>query len=208
MKFNVAPLGSKGKSILLLLLAAVAVISIVFCILTLTTDLFVPDKEFAELILYEGPKPIEPSSIATMKVDGHELFVYDTAVNNTHTWDNRYSPSLSKAPITSFDFDGAPVKMEIRVNDQTELGDVIVRPLAKGIEPEVEGNIISFLISEPDVYTIEWGSSAMNAMHIFANPIDYDAPTESSGNVMYIGPGACHKVAQRNRGTKPQCDIC
>ena len=190
MKFNVKPMRGHGKDLLILVLSVAALISVVVCILTMTTDLFVPKKEYASLILYEGPKPIPASTAASMKVDGHELFVYDTAVNNTHSWDNRYNPPLSTAPITSFDFDGAPVTMEITVNDQTELGDVVVRPLASGIEPEVGGNVITFRISQPDVYTVEWGGSAMNAMHIFANAIDYDAPTESSGNVMYIGPGA------------------
>lgn len=190
MKLNVKPNREKGKDFLLVLLSVIAVACVVICILTMTTDLFVPEKEYASLILYEGPKPIPASTTASMKVDGHELFVYDTAVNNTHTWDNRYNPPLSAAPITSFDFDGAPVTMEITVNDQTELGDVVVRPLAKNITPTVAGNVITFQINEPDVYTVEWGGSAMNAMHIFANSIDYDAPTESTDTVKYIGPGA------------------
>lgn len=190
MKLNVKPNGSKGRDLAIAVLSVVAVICIVVCILTMTTDLFIPEKEFADLILYEGPKPVAASTIASMKVDGHELFVYDTAVNNTHTWDNRYNPPLSIAPITSFDFDGAPVTMEVTVNDQTDLGDVVVRPLARGIDPTVEGNVITFQISEPDIYTVEWGGSSMNAMHIFANSIDYHAPTESTDTVKYIGPGA------------------
>lgn len=190
MKFNVKPSGDKGKNFLLALLSVLAAACVAVCILAMTTNLFVPEQEYASLILYEGPKPIPASSTATMKVDGHELFVYDTAVNNTHTWDNRYSPPLSSAPITSFDFDGAPVTMEITVNTQTELGDVVVRPLAKNITPTVNGNVITFQIHDPDIYTVEWGGSAMNAMHIFANPIDYDAPTESTDTVKYIGPGA------------------
>lgn len=190
MKFNVKLSKAKRKDHLLILLAAIALLCVITCSLTMTTDLFAPKKEYASLVLYEGPKPIPASSTATMKVDGHELFVYDTAVNNTHTWDNRYSPALSSAPITTFDFDDAPVTMEITVNDQTELGEVVVRPLAKNITPTVKGNVITFQIQDPDVYTVEWGGSAMNAMHIFANPIDYDAPTESTDTVKYIGPGA------------------
>lgn len=189
MKFNVKrPIRRKELAILLLAIAALA--SVAVCVLAAATDLFVPAKDFASLVLYEGPKPIAASETASMKVDGHALFVYDTAVNNTHSWDSRYDPPLSSAPVTSFDFDGGAVTMEITVNGQTELGDVVVRPLSSGITPAVEGNVITFQIAEPDVYTVEWGGSAMNAMHIFANAIDYDAPTESSGNVMYIGPGA------------------
>lgn len=187
MKFNVKP---SGKNLAIGILAVVTALCVALCVLALTTDLFVPEREWADLILYEGPKPVEPSATASMKVDGNELFVYDTAVNNTHTWASNYKPSLSTAPVTSFDFDGGPVTMEITVLDQTELGDVVVRPLASGIKATVEGNVISFPIAEPDVYTVEWGGSAMNAMHIFANAIDYDAPTGSTDTVKYIGPGA------------------
>lgn len=190
MKLNVKPKGDKGKNLAIIILSAVAAVCVAVCILTMTTNLFIPNQEFANLVLYEGPKPIQASAAAAMRVDGHELFVYDTAVNNTHTWDSRYNPPLSAAQITSFDFDGAPVTMEITVNDQTELGEVVVRPLARDIVSTVEGNVITFQIAEPDVYTVEWGGSAMNAMHIFANSIDYDAPTESTETVKYIGPGA------------------
>ena len=190
MKFNVKPKRKDERNLAIIILLAVAVICVTFCILTMKTDLFVSKRDFASLILYEGPKPVPASATASMKVDGHELFVYDTAVINTHSWQNNYRPSLSSAPVTSFDFDGAPVKMEITVNEQTELGDVVVRPLSSGITPAVDGNRITFQITEPNVYTVEWGGSAMNAMHIFANAIDYDAPTESSDTVRYIGPGA------------------
>lgn len=187
-KLNVEPRTGKDKAIIIL--AVIAVVSVVLCILTLKTGLFVQEKEYANLILYEGPQPVPASATASMKVDGHELFVYDTAVNNTHSWVSNYSPSLSVAPVTSFDFDGGAVTMEITVNEQTDLGDVVVRPLTSNIEPVVVGNVITFQIAEPNVYTVEWGGSATNAMHIFANEIDYEAPTESTDTVKYIGPGA------------------
>ncbi len=188
MQFNVKP--KRKPDILLILLTVLAAVCLAVCLLSLTTDLFVPQHSFASLILYEGPKPVPASGLATMKVDGHELFVYDTAVNNTHSWKSNYKPTLSLAPVTSFDFEGGAVTMEITVMDQTDLGDVVVRPLAAGITPAVEGNVITFPIAQPGVYTVEWGGSAMNAMHIFANAIDHDAPTESTDTVKYIGPGA------------------
>lgn len=152
MMFNVKPEGGRGKTIAIIVLSVVAVICVAVCILTRTTNLLIPEKEYAALILYEGPKPIPASTAVSMKVDGHELFVYDTAVNNTHSWDSRYNPPLSTAPITSFDFDGAPVTMEITVNGQTELGEVLVRPLAKGVTPTVAGNVITFQVAEPEFF--------------------------------------------------------
>ena len=121
MKFNVKRKDPKRLAVLLLGIAAA--VSVVLCILILTTDLFLPEQEFAELVLYEGPKPVPASEIVAMEVDGHPLFVYDTAVNNTHSWKNNYSPSLSAAPVT----------MKITVTGEEELGDVVVRPLVRGV---------------------------------------------------------------------------
>lgn len=186
------PKGStKGKNIILAVLSVGAVLSVVFCALALTTEFFMPEEgPMAALVLYEGPKPIPASTTVSMKVDGNELFVFDTAVNNTHSWKNNYLPSLSTAPITSFDFDGAPVRMEIALPEGTNPQTVMVRPLAEGIKPEVNGDTIRFQIAKPGVYTVEYNDDVTTAMYIFANAIDYHVPTESTEHVKYIGPGA------------------
>ncbi len=189
MRLSVKPVGMSGN-ILLLILAILAGLALIFCVLALTTQLFLPSGGSATLVLYQGPKPVKASETVSMKVDGHALFVYDTAVNNNHYSPPPYDPPLSTAPLTSFDFENGPVTMEITVHGQRELTDVVVRPLIKGITAEVQGNVIRFTISEPDVYTVEYGGDETTAMHIFANAIDHDAPTESSDTVMYIGPGA------------------
>lgn len=183
--------GGNGKNILLAALAVSAVLSVAFCVLALTTELFMPDNmPAAALVLYEGPKPVPASETVSMKVDGNELFVYDTAVNNTHSWKSNYMPSLSTAPVTSFDFDGAPVQMEITLKDEKNPTDVTVRPLSEGIIPQVDGSKIWFEIERPGIYTVEYGGNVMTAMYIFANGIDYNAPEESTDTVKYIGPGA------------------
>lgn len=190
MQFNVKPNGQKQGSVLLWLLGLLAVVSLVVMALALTTDLFVGQWQFARLVLYEGPKPIAASETATMQVDGNALFVYDTAVNNTHTWDNCYRPSLSTAQVASFDFAEGQVELEIILPGEEDLGEVTVRPLSYGIQPEVAGNTVRFPIETPDVYTVEYQGSPSKAMYIFANAIDDHAPTESTDTVKYIGPGA------------------
>lgn len=180
----------KAQNIVLAIAALAAALAAAFCALALWTDVFMDEREYASLVLYEGPGPVSPSETVSMRVDGHDLFVYETAVNNTHTWKNDYRPSLSSAPVASFDFEGAPVTMEIDVHGEEAPESALVRPLTCGIVPEVEDGVIRFAIPEPGVYTVEYNGSPLTAMHIFANAIDHDAPTESSGSVKYIGPGA------------------
>ena len=190
MRFNVKPKEQSRGNLLLWLLGLLAAGCLAVMVLALATDIFVRPKAFARLVLYEGPKPIAASETASMRVDGNDLFVYDTAVNNTHTWDSRYSPSLSTAQVASFDFADGQVELEITLPGEADLGEVTVRPLSYGIQPEVTGNTIRFPIGAPDVYTVEYQGSSSKAMHIFANAIDDDAPTESTDTVKYIGPGA------------------
>ena len=176
----------------LIILAVLALASVIFCILTMATNLIAPKKDYADLIIYEGPKPVPASKAVSAKVDGHPLFVCDTAVNDTYDYlyyrDNR--PPLPTVPVTSFEFSGGSVTMEITVNGAVSLDSVVVRPLTNKIIPTVKGNTISFPIDKPGAYTVEYNGDADNAFHIFANAIDSNAPTKSSGNVKYIGPGA------------------
>lgn len=176
----------------LIILSILALASVIFCILTLATKLIVPQKEYADLIIHEGPKPVPASKTVTIQADGHPLFVCDTAVNDTYDYiyyrDNR--PPLPTVPVTSFEFANGTVTLEIAVTGVDSLTDVVVRPLAKRIKPAVRGNVITFSVSEPGAYTVEYNGNADNAVHIFANAIDPNAPTESRGNVKYIGPGA------------------
>ena len=102
-------------------------------VLAWATDLFCPPRQLAQLVLYEGPKPIAPSETDRMWADGNELFVYDTAVNNTHTWDSRYNPPLSTAQIASFDFANGEVELKVALSTGEDLGEVTVRPLSYGI---------------------------------------------------------------------------
>ena len=87
----------------LIILAVLALASVIFCILTMATNLIVPKKQYADLIIYEGPKPVPASKAVSAKVDGHPLFVCDTAVDDTYDYiyyrDNR--PPLPTVPVTS-----------------------------------------------------------------------------------------------------------
>lgn len=71
MKFIVKRLDRKLLAIMLL--SAAAVLSVILCVLTMAAEIVVPKREFASLILYEGPKPVESSAIAAMEVDGHPV---------------------------------------------------------------------------------------------------------------------------------------
>ncbi len=139
------------------------------------------------LTIYEGPKTMTSSPIATATANGYDLFVYDVMVNHEHIWNANTQPT--RTPMTYFDFEGK-VRLEITMPGlEKPVESAKVLPLASGIEPTVKDGKVSFIITEPGQYTVVFNDSVNKAMHIFANPLETDVPDPNDPNVFYIGPG-------------------
>ena len=139
------------------------------------------------LTLYEGPKTMTSSRVASVSVNGYDLFVYDVMVNHEHIWNANTQPTTT--PMTYFDFEGK-VRIEVRMpglEHPVESAEVI--PQSWGITPEVTDGAVRFTVTEPGQYTVVFNGSVNQALHIFANPRETDLPDFSDPNVFYIGPG-------------------
>ena len=167
--------------------------------------------ENTKLVVYEGPKSLRDATPEDLKaaneqqrdiallhctdtkvtVNGTELYVYDTNVNHSRTWNSSYLPALSRTPITYFDFEGV-VRITVTVPDRA-LDSVKISPLSYGIKPKIDkaAHTVSFLIDTPDSYTVTFDDSPARALHIFANPLEKeeDIPDPEDDKVIYIGPG-------------------
>ncbi|GHV40448.1 hypothetical protein FACS189490_05620 [Clostridia bacterium] len=146
----------------------------------------------AKLVLYEGPKTYETSQTAKIFANGNELFVYDSAVNPARTNKGNYDvSSLDTTPMTYFDFDGEAL-IEISLSDGSNIAEIMsasVSPLASGIKPEIKGNSVSFKITEPGQYTVQFNNSPYRAAHIFANSLETTIPDKNDPNVLWVEPG-------------------
>lgn len=146
-----------------------------------------------KLITYDGPGLMDSSERVRASVNGEELFVYDTRVNHNRIFS--YTAPETMNQVVIFDFEGK-VTVKVEVSGATSLTDVTVRPLAMGVEPKVEGNVVSFELSYPGSYVLEYNDgtsedAADNALHIFTNlpeenPIAADHVPDGT---IYIGPG-------------------
>ncbi len=139
------------------------------------------------LTLYEGPKTMSSSPMASVSVNGYDLFVYDVMVNHEHIWNANTQPTTT--PMTYFDFEGK-VRIEVRMpglERAVESAEVI--PQSWGITPEVTDGTVRFTVTEPGQYTVVFNGSVNQALHIFANPLETDLPDFDDPNVFYIGPG-------------------
>ncbi len=139
------------------------------------------------LTLYEGPKTMESSQTALVRVNGYDLFVYDVMVNHEHIWNANTVPTTT--PMTYFDFDGE-ARLEIRMPGlERAVESAEVLPSAQAITPTVEDGVVRFTITQPGQYTVVFNDSVNKALHIFANAPEPDAPDINDPNVFYIGPG-------------------
>lgn len=162
-----------------------------------------------KVVLYDGPKSLQDATDedlanvkenerditlkhcvdTVVKVNGEESYVYDTNVNNTHTWRTDYYPTMERTPITYFDFDGT-VEISVQVKN-IDIKAVTIRPLSYGIKPDIDvkNHTVTFRINKPDTYTVEFNKNVKRAVHIFANEIEENVPSRDDKNVLYIGPG-------------------
>ena len=126
----------KGKGILAAILAAL------LCLMTACAA-GAEGQPKNTLTIYEGPKTMESSKTASVRVNGYELFVYDVMVNHEHIWDT---------PMTYFDFSGK-VRVEIEMPGlEHPVESAAVLPTAAGIVPEtMPSGVMSRLVAGFDV---------------------------------------------------------
>lgn len=143
--------------------------------------------------LFEGPKLMQSSEKVKLKVMQDDVFVYDTRVNHNRIFS--YTAPETVNQVAVFDFEGK-VTVTVEVPGAETLTDVVVRPLAYGVEPKVEGNKISFELSYPGSYVVEYNDgtvedAADNALHLFTNVPEENPVTADNvpDGTIYIGPG-------------------
>jgi hypothetical protein len=156
------------------------------------------------LTIYPAP-PGEPlSSGFTVRADDHNVPVYLARVVALGPEDReklRATWPLSSTSQTSFaSFDmSAPV--EIAVTSSRPVQNAKILPTSLGLTPAIaSGNEIHFTVSTPCQLTVEINGDWLHSLHLFANPIDADAPSANDPNVIYFGPGI-HEVQSLRVGS-------
>ncbi|HMM03360.1 MULTISPECIES: glycosyl hydrolase family 28 protein [unclassified Dysgonomonas] len=93
----------------------------------------------------------------------------------------------SRASMVYFDFSGT-VEVSVQLNNGNLLSAVI-RPLAKGIVPEIKGNSITFTLDKPQNLSIEFNGDRLHNLHLFAGDIIKEIPDKNAPDIMYFEAG-------------------
>lgn len=94
---------------------------------------------------------------------------------------------VREASISSFDMEGT-VEAEITYR-RGKLKDVAIRPLSYSIHYAVEEDTIRLTLNQPRKLVIECNGERFGNLHLFANPMETDAPNPDDSNVLAIQPG-------------------
>ncbi|NOU70282.1 carbohydrate-binding protein, partial [Paenibacillus sp. LMG 31458] len=176
-------------------------------VLLMITIISSPKSVFAEdqnqLTLYPDPPAGTASySAFTAQVRNpggsySNLFPYLSRMFNGDSGD----PGKSDVPTGFVMFDSAgTVEMKITYNGGP-LTSAKVWPQAYGITPTIDGQEITFSLTGAKNIVLEVNGNIYNALHIFANPMDTNAPSPTDPNVMYFGPGL-HQYGNDSRITR------
>ena len=130
----------------------------------------------AEIITYPVPQGIyyarhnDDYTVRVRQVgekDWIDLYEYNVKVD----LDTR-----SDVTMVQFDFSG---KVEVLVQKNNgEVRSAVIRPLSKGIQPEIDGNFLLFTIDKPQKLSAQFNGDRLNNLHVFANPISSRAPAQ------------------------------
>jgi hypothetical protein len=97
---------------------------------------------------------------------------------------------FDQATFAYFDFQG---RVDVCITCPQPVLQAKILPTAYGIVPVIKRHQIRFTLEQARNLTIEINGSCINALHLFANPMEMDAPRPDDPNVIYYGPGI-HEV--------------
>lgn len=143
----------------------------------------------SKIEIYEAPGGMKYSAhnddftVQVREPDGEWMDLYEWKVQVD--MDN-----VQTASMVNFDFEGK-IELKVRKNNG-RIDDVQIRPLSLGIEPTVDGQIMTFSLDEPTKLSLEVNGDKLHNLHVFANPIMADKPNPDDPDVIYFGAGV-HK---------------
>jgi hypothetical protein len=141
----------------------------------------------SQAVVYEAPKGAigcDDYAVRVRKEGGswQELFVYEVKVDMHH---------VRRASMVTFDMEGT---VEVRVESRKQpVRDAVIRPLSNGIACVIEADAVTFKLNRPAKLSIEINGERFSNLHVFANPLEQDAPKPDGEHVLYLKP-AIHRT--------------
>ncbi|TVR75248.1 MAG: hypothetical protein EA408_00545 [Marinilabiliales bacterium] len=155
---------------------------------------------------FQGCREAEPGVYSYPAVPGLATSdKYTVIVNGVEIWTEKFRTSMdieslpewfTSRPYTSvqqevhFASFSSEGEISVSVKVPGDISIATVRPSGRGIEPEINGNVLSFTLQGPDKLYIEVDD--LPPLCFFANPAEEEVPSADDPGVIYFGPGRHH----------------
>ena len=145
-----------------------------------------PQHVVSDVQLYDAPHTMTSSNRMDVFANNEEVFVYETRVNHQHTWS--WNTPETTDPLVIFDFNG---NVNVTIELPFDVQMVEIKPLKHHIDATINDSTVSFVLTEPGNYVIEFNQNEKQVLHMFTQRINRDQPNPSDDleNMVYFGPG-------------------
>lgn len=160
--------------------------SFLFLLIFLVSVSFANDP--AQLVVYPAPQGalLNDDFVVKVKSQGEDWQVVPSHLVKVDEV-REAKHHVEDASMAFFDFSG---KVEVSVTyTKGDISTARVRPLSYGIEPEIQGNTLTFVLDEPRNLSVEVNDDIFHNLHLFANPMVEEIPDKNRTDVVYFGPG-------------------
>jgi len=162
-----------------------------FVILATTLALLTAGCAAGSKIVHASAPPGEAlSEDYSVKVNRRSIPVYScrvSAVPFNQEWPGYQRPQdqTELAGFACWNQEG-PVQVEVRL--RAAISSAIIRPNSLGVIPRIERDRILFTLKAPAPMILEI-NGMKKALHLFASPLETNAPAPNAHGVRYFGPG-------------------
>lgn len=131
----------------------------------------------AEVTVYPRPRGVEPSPDYRVSADGRDVLVHHT-------------------PVCSFATFGFTGEVSVAIDVRRPVRRAVIRPLAGGIVPEVDGDTIRFCLSRPCRIAVEVDDDLRRPLFLFANGPETEVPQRGERRVRFFPGGHVHEAGR------------
>ncbi|MFC1713052.1 glycosyl hydrolase family 28 protein [Candidatus Poribacteria bacterium] len=171
----------------------------VFMIITSIFTIAGKSESVPEVMTYDAPPDMECAPDFKVKVNGEDVFVYDSPVAPyaTFSFSGNISVEVTAIPGVVFGEEqtyttwGKTIKAKALKED---IEEVDIRPKRLDLKSSLNGNTISFDLDRPCNLSVEINKNLTRPLFLFANPLEKDAPVPDAEGIRYFEGGKIHHV--------------
>lgn len=152
-------------------------------------------------VIYPAPAESKRAADFQVWVNGHEVFVYESAVAPfvQFSFSGRAEVKVALKPGVTFPADLAYAAWGKTIRPtpfSPPIKELDVRPKRLGLQPAIAGNELTFALDAPANLSVEVNRNLSRPLLVFACPLEEHPPQPGDPHVRYFAPGKVYDVGR------------